>query len=71
MLIPLFLFIVFITIIIVIIKAKKFDVDVKQQMDPAQVSSKKVRYIIYWLILAKKRLKENEQKWKLIQRQFE
>lgn len=65
------LFIVFITIIIVIIKAKTFDVDVKQQLDPAQVPSKKVRYIIYWLILAKKRLKENEQKWKLIQRQFE
>ena len=55
MLIPLFLFIVFFTIIIVIIKAKTFDVDVKQQMDPAQVSSNKVRYIIYWLILAKKR----------------
>lgn len=73
MLILLILFIVFITIIILIIKAKTFDVDVKQQMDPAQVSSNKVRYIIYWLILAKKkRLKENEQmKWKFMQPQFE
>ena len=72
MLIPLFLFIVFFTIIIVIIKAKTFDVDVKQQMDPAQVSSNKVRYIIYWLILAKKGLKENEQmKLKFRQPQFE
>ena len=32
---------------IVIIKAKTFDVDDKQQMDLAQVSSNKVRYIIY------------------------
>ena len=55
MLIPLFLFIVFFTIIIVIIKAKTFDVDVKQQMDPAQVSSNKVRYIIYRLILTQKK----------------
>ena len=53
--------------IIVIIKAKTFEVDDKQQMDPAQVSSNKVRYVIYWLILAKERLKENEEKkWKLI-----